>query len=206
MWCFICPMIAPYWTDFHPSLCRVSLLLFSLVYQVFCDGQLALVSLILISLTVCVAKLLIWFCGLSRSLEQAMFTLEILFSKHLHLLLATTCIQYVEIFPVEALQLKPTPWSAYICAWINSFNLEASKYVGCHSWLYLFVFHSICITGFLGLTHLQMLFNWTDCVDFIDQRSSRKMSLSRLIQFPGNHAKEGKEDFGLGIKLESARQ
>ena len=38
-----------------------------------------------------------------------MFTLEILFSKHLHLLLATTCIQYVEIFPVEALQLKPTP-------------------------------------------------------------------------------------------------
>lgn len=31
-----------------------------------------------------------------------MFTLEILFSKHLHLLLATTCIQYVEIFPVEA--------------------------------------------------------------------------------------------------------
>ena len=123
------------------------------------------------------------FCGPSRSLEQAMFTLEILFSKHLHLLLATTCIQYVEIFPVEALQLKPTPSSAHICAWINSFKLEASKYVGCHSWLYLFVFHSICITGFLGLTHLQMLFNWTDCVDFIDQRRSRKRSLSRPIQF-----------------------
>ena len=72
--------------------------------------------------------------------------------------------------------------------------------------MYLFVFHSICITGFLGLTHLQMLFNWTDCVDFIDQRSSRKRSLSRLIQFAGNHAKEGKEDFSFGIKLESARQ
>lgn len=140
-------MIAPYWTDLHPILCWVSFLLFSLVYQVFCDSQLALASLILICLTVCVAKLLIWFCGPSRSLEQAMFTLEILFSKHLHLLLATTCIQYVEIFPVEALQLKPTPSSAHICAWINTGSVLICRM----SFMVVFVcFPQYMYHGFLG--------------------------------------------------------